>query len=411
VADVARAPLGRDFTRLWAASGISNLGDGVYAAAMPLLAARLTSDPFPVAAVTFATWLPWLLFGLLSGALVDRWERRRVMFTVDAARVLVVGGLGLAVLTGHASIPLLLVTGFLLGTGQTLVDTASHSIVPAIVSRAPGRLERANGRLIGTQMLADGFIGPPVGGILFAVAPWSPFLIDAVSFGAGSLLVRSIRGGRVETPEDRPGLWASIAEGLRWLGRHRLLRAMAGMVALVNLMATATQATAVLFATRVLGLGSTGYGVLLAATAVGGVIGSVIAPRLAGWVPPGTLILIGFLANGAALAGVGLTSSPVVAATLLAVESLFVIVFNVVVGSLRQQLSPDHMLGRVVSAFRLFSYGAVPIGALLGGAIATWFGLRAPYLVGGIGVALAALIAAPLVNNRSIAEARAAVSP
>ena len=130
--------LGRDFAKLWLAQGVSNLGDGVYVTALPLLAATLTRDPLPVSAVMFAEWLPWLLFGLLAGALLDRWERRRVMWMVDAARLVVVGGFAAAVLVGWASIPLLMATGFLLGTGQTLVDTASQTLIPALVSRDRG---------------------------------------------------------------------------------------------------------------------------------------------------------------------------------------------------------------------------------------------------------------------------------
>ena len=185
--------LGRDFGRLWAAAGVSNVGDGVYATALPLLAATITRDPLAVSSVTFAEWLPWLVFGLVSGALVDRWERRRVMWTVDAARFVVVGALTAAVLAGWASIPLLLATGFLLGTGQTLVDTAAVSFIPVLVSRDPDRLNRANGRLQGTQLVAQQFAGPPLGGWLFSLVRWAPFALDALSFAASSALVASMR--------------------------------------------------------------------------------------------------------------------------------------------------------------------------------------------------------------------------
>jgi MFS family permease len=218
-----RDRLGPDFAKLWLAQGVSNLGDGVYVTALPLLAATLTRDPLPVSAVMFAEWLPWLLFGLLAGALLDRWERRRVMWTVDAARFVVVGGFAVAVLLGWASIPLLMLTGFLLGTGQTLVDTASQALIPALVSRDPGRLERANGRLLGTQMIAGQLAGPPAGGALFAASAWVPFLADAVSFGASSALVAAIGGRRAahrpsssEAPVvagRRTSLLAEIAEG------------------------------------------------------------------------------------------------------------------------------------------------------------------------------------------------------
>ena len=139
---------------------------------LPLLAAQLTRDPLPVSLVSFATWLPWLVFGLVSGALVDRWDRRRTMWRVDAFRFAVAGVPGVAVLAGWASIPLLAALGFLLGTGQTLFDNAAQSLVPAIVSRDGGRLERANSQLYGAQTVTQNFIGPPAGGALFALAPW-----------------------------------------------------------------------------------------------------------------------------------------------------------------------------------------------------------------------------------------------
>jgi MFS family permease len=138
MASTRRGRPGPDFVKLWLAQGVSNLGDGVYLTALPLLVATPTRDPLPVSAVMFAEWLPWLLFGLLAGALLDRWERRRVMWMVDAARLVVVGSFAAAVLAGWASIPLLMATGFLLGTGQTLVDTASQALIPALVSRDPG---------------------------------------------------------------------------------------------------------------------------------------------------------------------------------------------------------------------------------------------------------------------------------
>jgi MFS family permease len=140
-----RDRLGRDFAKLWLAQGVSNLGDGVYVTALPLLA----------------------------GALLDRWERRRVMWMIDAARPVVVGSFAAAVLVGWASIPLLMATGFLLGTGQTLVDTASQTLIPALVSRDRGRLERANGRLAGTRMVAEQLAGPPAGGFLFSASAWT----------------------------------------------------------------------------------------------------------------------------------------------------------------------------------------------------------------------------------------------
>jgi hypothetical protein len=225
---------GTGFAKLWAAQGTSNLGDGVYGTALPLLAATLTRDPLLVSLVSFAEWLPWLLFGLLSGALLDRWDRRQVMWTVDAARFAIVGGLAVAVLADRASIALLAAVGFLLGTGQTLVDTGAHSILPTLVSRAAQRLERANGRLVGTQVVTQELAGPPVGGLLFSAAAWIPFAVDAVTFAAGSALVATIRGrfgpaqGELD-PAAPP--WASCAFRLFGYGTVPLGSLLGGILA------------------------------------------------------------------------------------------------------------------------------------------------------------------------------------
>jgi MFS family permease len=412
-----RGRLGPDFVKLWLAQGVSNLGDGVYVTALPLLAASLTRDPLPVSAVMFAEWLPWLLFGLLAGALLDRWERRRVMWMVDAARLVVVGGFALAVLVGWASIPLLMATGFLLGTGQTLVDTASQALIPALVTRDPGRLARANGRLAGTRMVAEQLAGPPAGGFLFAVLPWLPFAADAASFGASSALVATIPGRRAARPASveastapgrGTGLGAEIAEGLRWLFGHQVLAALALRVAGVNIVAAAQGAVLVLLAQERLGLGSVGFGLLLAGSAVGGTLGSVVAPWLGRRLGPVPVMVGGSVLSGLATFGAGLTRSPWVAGALLGIVGLCAVAFNVVLESLRQQLVPDRLLGRVVSAFRLFSYGAVPLGALLGGLLARRFGLPAPFLVAGVATLAFTLLALPLVNRDTVEQALAA---
>jgi MFS family permease len=208
--------LGPAFARLWAAAAVSSVGDGLTYTAAPLLAAALTRDPLSISLVSASFLLPWLLVGLLSGALVDRWDRRRTMWTVDLGRAAVVGGLAVAVLVGVASIPLLIAAGFLLGTGQTLFDGAAQAAIPAVASRDQARLHRANGRMLGTQTVGQSFVGPPLGGLLFAAAAAVPFLLDAGSFAAAAVLIAALRGRfRVERPASAPPttLRAEIAEG------------------------------------------------------------------------------------------------------------------------------------------------------------------------------------------------------
>ena len=394
---------------------MSTLGDGMYLAALPLLAATLTRDPLPVAVVTVAGWLPWLVFALPAGALVDRLDRRRVMWSVDAGRALVVGALTVAVLAGWASIPLLAVAGFLVGAGQTLVENAAQAMVVAVVGRDPGRLERANGRLVASLTVGQQLAGPPLGSTAFAVAAWLPFLADAVSFAAGAGLVASIRGrfapdGGAAAGAAGRSMAAEIAEGLRFLFGHRLLRAAVLLVSASNLAVMAGEAILVLFATDELGLDGRGYGLLLAAVALGGLPGSLLAHRVAERVPPGPLIVGGVLAGAAAMACFGLATDPWLAGAAYAATGAVWGVWNVTLLSLRQAIVPDRLMGRVVGAIRLIGFGSIPIGALLGGVVARQLGLRAPFLLGAAVLALAALAAAPVVTTGAIKAARVGAS-
>jgi MFS family permease len=414
----AGARLGPEYRKLWAATAISTLGDGMYLATLPLLAARLTRDPLAVSAVTFASWLPWLLVALLSGALVDRWDRRRVLWTVDLGRCALVGALAVAVLAGWASIWLLATIGFLLGVGQTLFDSAALAIIPALVSRDRARLERANGRLGAVLTAGQYLVGPPAGGVVFTVAAWLPFGVDAVSFAASAALVATLRG-RFAAEQPDTGLPASlraeIAEGLRFLLAHRVLRALAGMVGTFGLVYMAGSAILVLFAQQELELGNVGFGLLLSALAVGGLPGNLLAPVVGERLRAGTLLIGGTLVSAGAWLAVGLAPSVWVAAAALVILGLVGSIWDVAQLSLRQVLIPDRLLGRVISAFRLVGFGPAPVGALLGGVVGRTLGLRAPFVLGAVVLAVMALLALPAVNTRSVEaarlQARAAAGP
>jgi MFS family permease len=391
---------------------VSTLGDGMYLAALPLLAATLTRDPLAVSVVTFAGWLPWPLFALPAGALVDRLDRRRVMWTVDAARALILAALTAAVVAGWGSIPLLAVAGFLVGAGQPLVENAAQAMVVAVVGRDPGRLGRANGRLVASLTVGQQLVGPPVGSAAFALAAWLPFLADAASFGVSAGLVASVEGrfrpdGAAGGSRAGRSLRAEIAEGLRFLFGHRVLRAMVLLVGASNLAFMAGEAVLVLFAADELGLGSRGYGLLLAAVAVGGVPASLLAARVAGRVPPGRLIVGGVLAGAVVMACFGLASGPWLAGAAQVATGAVWGVWNVTLLSLRQAIVPDRLMGRVVGAIRLIGFGTIPVGALLGGVAARTLGLRAPFLLGAAVLAVAALAAAPVVTTTAVQAASA----
>jgi MFS family permease len=405
----AGASLGPQYRKLWTATAISTLGDGMYLAALPLLAAQLSRDPLAVSAVTFASWLPWLLVALASGALVDRRDRRRVLWTVDLGRGVLVGVMAVLVWAGWVSIWLLATVGFLLGVGQTLFDSAVLAIIPALVSRERGRLERANGRLGAVMTAGQQLAGPPAGAVGFTVAAWLPFAADAASFAASAVLLAGLRGRftaeqpKVGTPTS---LRTEIAEGLRFLLGHRVLRALAGMVGAYSLVYMAGVAILVLFAQQELGLGNVGFGLLLAAIAVGGLPGNLLAPAVGQRLRAGTLLIGGTLVTAAAWLAAGLAPTAWVAAAALVVVGVVGSIWDVAQLSLRQVLIPDRLLGRVISAFRLIGFGPAPVGALLGGVLGRTLGLRSPFVLGAVVLVVVALLALPAINTRSVEAAR-----
>ena len=377
--------------------------------AAPLLAATLTRDPVLVAGLTFAHRLPWTLFTLVAGALVDRLDRRKVMWTVDAARALLVGLLGVAIYSGWANLPLLYVVFFLLGTLETLFDNASQAILPGVVRRE--QLERANGRLFGAQIVTNQFAGPPLGGFLFAIAAAAPFLLDAGTFAAAAALVLVMRGSyrpRKEKGAPATTLVAEIGEGLRWLWSRPLLRTLAIMLGIMNAAFAGLEAILVLFAQDILGLGSVGFGILLTAGAIGGLLGSFVAEPVANFLGHGRALLTAVLVEAAVLAGIALSGNPFVVGGMFVFSGVTVVVWNVITVSLRQAIIPERLFGRVNSVYRLLGWGGMSLGALLGGLLASAFGLTAPMWFGSAVLILMLFVVLPTVNNRTVSEARAA---
>ena len=399
--------LGVEYRKLWTASIVSNLGDGVTLVAGPLLAASLTRDPILVAGLTFAQTVPWLLFPLISGALVDRLDRRWVMGYADATRTTLIGTLGATALLGWASMPLLYVIFFLMGTLETLFDNASQAIIPALVSRE--RLERANSRLYAAEIVSNQLAGPPLGGFLFGVAVAVPFLLDAGTYAAAAALILALRGEfRPERPEGAAPttLVAEIGEGLRWLWNHGLIRTLAIMLGVFNMTLAATNAILVLFAQDVLGLGSFGYGALVTSLAVGGLIGSLTADKIVAWLGSGRALQASVLISALVLSVVALSENAVVVWAVFLLVGINVVVWNVITVSFRQAVVPEDIFGRVNSVYRLLGWGGLSIGALLGGFLARSFGLTAPFWFAAVVLAVMFFIMLPFVNNRTVGEAR-----
>jgi len=391
------APLWRGgFGRLWSAAVLSGFGDALRTAALPLLAVTLTDEPLLVAAVTACGQLPWLLFGLLGGAVADRVDQRRAMWTVDAVRGLLVAGFAVAVALGHASIPLLIVLAFTLTTLQTLFDNAATALLPAVVP--PDALGSANARLMTGQRIAGGLLAGPVVPLLLVAGAALPFAADAVTFLLAAALVATLRTAAPDRAAGPAGstLRREIADGLRTLGRDRALRGLCAATALCNIGMGALIATLVVLVTDWLRAGETGYAVALTAYAVGSLAGGAVNGRIAGRVGRLRAVLLAGTAQLGALVVMGSVRSTVALVAALAVFGFMGMVWNVNTTTLMQQRSPAGMLGRVSSAHRTLAVAGAPLGALLGGAVATAWGANTPALLAAAFFALsvAALIPA-----------------
>jgi MFS family permease len=403
------------FAKLWTASTLSSFGTGLTVVAAPLYVSARTSDPLIVSATTGVAMLPWLLFALPAGVLVDRADRRRLMVVIDWVRMAMMGVLAVAILSGWSSIVLLDLVLFLVNTGETAFQSAAQSMVPAVVPR--DRLERANGWLVGGITFARYMIAAPSSGFLFVVAASIPFFANAGTYAASAILVglvggtyRATRPGVSASPDvadPRAGVRTELADGLRWLLRQRMLRTMAILIALLNVTLAAAIAVLVLLARERLHVGSVGYGSLFTCMAAGTVLGSAVGDRVIRRVTATWTIRIGLVVEACTHLTLALATNVYVVGAVMAAFGVHAALWTIVGSSLRQRLTPEHMIGRVSSATLFISFGGNSIGALLGGFLAGAFGITAPYWVGFVVAVIVAAATWRVFDRSTVAAAYA----
>jgi MFS family permease len=431
-----KTALGSRYRRLYIATIVSNLGDGVASVAYPWLASAVTRSPLLVSLVVVAQRLPWLVFTLPAGVITDRVDRRRAMAVMDGLRFALTLVVALAVLGWRKGLPgpreldmvvgtrtglyvVVLFATLLLGMAEVLRDNCGQTIMPNLVDDE--HLETANGRLWAAEGIANTFVGPPLGSVLLIASFALPFFVDAASFFAAAALVASIPGSfRAERIDGAPpaGWKAELAEGVRWLWRHELLRPMAIMLGLMNLASMLGAATLVLFAQEVLNIGPVLFAVLGFGYALGGIVAGTFASRVSKRFGSGTCLSVTLIGSAVVAITIGLLPHWPVVVVMYTVLALLGTLWNVITVSLRQSIIPAHLLGRVNSVYRFFAWGMMPIGAALGGLI-VWFvdrfasrdwGLRAVYFVdAGIHVALFVVGASKLTTAKIEAARGAAV--
>ncbi|MBA3417858.1 MAG: MFS transporter [Geodermatophilaceae bacterium] len=379
---MSRGGLGPSFWRLFVSSATSNLADGIGRTALPLLAASLTRDPLLISGLVTLAFLPWLLFALLSGVLVDRVDRRKAMAAANIFRALVVAALGVAVLVDAAGIVALYVAAFLLGAAETVYDSAARAMLPAVVNRA--QLDRGNSLLVTEEMVGQTFLGAPIGALLFAMLAAAPLLGNAVIFVVAAVLILTVRARLPQPRTQRSTIRADVRTGLQWLQAHRLLRGLMLVTTAICGIGAMAEAVLVLYVLEDLDVPSAGFGLFLVAFGIGGLLGGAVAGWLGRRLGRIASMVVSNGLGGAAYLVLGVFAQPVLAAVLFGVYGLTVIVWNVLSMSLRQALIPPELFGRVQGAWRTLVWGVIPVGSLLGGLLASLTSVRTVFAVSGI---------------------------
>jgi len=383
--------LSNSYWKLFSSSTISNLGDGMVVAAGPLLALSLTNDARLIAAVTFATMLPWLILSLPAGVYLDRHDRQKIMFRANLVRGTVFALIAVGAATDLLNIYALIATSAIAGVCELFFDMSSQAILPAIVDQES--LEIANSRLYISQIISNGFVGLPFGAWIFVFAIGAPFAVNALALIIAALLVRSIKVRSISDTlvKSQTRFSTELKQGLIWLWKHDLLRTLAIMLGVANMCGMFAQAVFVKFARDELGLGARGFGILLALISIGSILGGLIGETVSKKLGATTAIITAYVVFGLSDVIPGIFPEIWAVALSGIVMAIAGTTWNVITVSMRQRLIPPELFGRVNSVYRFIGTGTTAIGALIGGQIAFSFGLRATYFASGF-VLLVALI-------------------
>ena len=359
----------RDFRLLFTASIGTNLGDGVLSVALPWLATLLTRDPMLIGLVASARGMPWLVFTLPVGVVTDRFDRRSLILLADGLRLALVAAVALLAVAAEPGTPAILALvglTFVLGSVEVLRDNTAQSVLPLVVD--PDHLERANGQMWSAEELSGRFIGPPLAGAMIALWVAFPF-----GFFSAMMLISLIFVSRLRLKQENraaPAAFISaLGEGLRYLNGRPELRRLAGVLGAFNFLYYMSAAVLVLFAQEILGLGAMGYGALLSAQAVGGLLGSLMGPWLIGRLGPSRSLIFGMIGFICVSACMALNAPLWVIVPLLVLDGFTGMIWNITTVSYRQRTIPSQMFGRVNAAYRFFGSGTMPLGAFAGGAI------------------------------------------
>lgn len=366
--------------RFIAASGMTNLADGIAVVVWAWIASLLSRDPLLIALMPIALRLPWFLFALPAGIVTDRVDRRRLILGMDVVRAVAFAAAALFVwqaiplpaapADGTANTALfvaLLCCALLVGTAEVFRDNAAQTMLPALVSH--DRLEQANGRLWSVELVGNSLLGPALGAFLIAAVLWAPFALNAAMFAIAALLVLSLPGN-FRPARTQHGSWrVDLREGIGFLRAAPFLQALAIITGVWNLLHQMIVIALVLHVQENLGIGAQGYGLILAAGAVGGIAGGLVADRVVRAMGQSNAAKWMTFASAVAFAIIPFAPNGIVLALVLAAFEFTGLIWNTVSVSYRQRSIPDVLLGRVNSIYRLLAWGMMPVGLLLSGLI------------------------------------------
>jgi len=380
------ARLGTGFRWLLGSSWVTNLGDGIVLAAGPLLVASMTDDARLVALGATLQWLPPLLFGLLAGALSDRLDRRRLVIVTNVVRAVILSVLATAVATDEVTIAAVLGALFLLGTSEVFADNTASTLLPMLVRRDD--LAIANSRLQAGFITVNQLAGPPLGAALFAAGAALPFASEAVLVVAGAVLVSRLRLPPHGEQRAESHIGRDIVEGVRWSLRHPAVRTLILTIFTFNITFGAAWSVLVLYATRRLGMGEIGFGLLTTVSAAGGLLATTTYGWITRHVSLADLMRIGLVIETFTHVALALTTVPWVAMAIMFVFGAHAFVWGTTSMTVRQRAVPLRLQGRVNSVNLIGSFGGLVVGSVVGGSLAQRWGVTAPFWFAAAGSAV-----------------------
>ncbi len=359
--------------------------DGLLRSSGPLLATTLTRDPFWISTIAALTMVPWLLFAIPIGGLVDRIHRRLMLAIANSIRLSAMVLLAVSVGFEFITLPLLLLTTFLFGVGEVMYDTTMQSMLPEVLE--VNQLEKGNARLQVTSVTLGEFIGTPLGGFLFAISIALPFFFGVAGIVVAISLVLFIpRNYSVHSPaeaKEKTGFWEDIKFGIKYLYESKRLLRLVLMTSAMSFFYAVSSSTMVLFILETLQTPPALLGVIIATPAIGALLGSFIAHRLSERFGRMRVMAWAMVLSAVVTVLMGLSPNYWTLALLLTISSLIVTHWNILLMATYHQIIPTHLFGRIHGTRRTLVWGSLPFGSLLGGVIAG-LDLRLPFMVGGL---------------------------